>query len=69
MARPAELLLDKKGIIRKRFLTDNWRVRVRPEDLIEVRLARRRIAAAIAATAIARRVGGRDGGAGRPALR
>jgi peroxiredoxin Q/BCP len=34
VARPAVFLIDGKGIIRKRFLTDNWRVRERPEHLL-----------------------------------
>ena len=35
VARPAVLLLDGAGVVRKRFLTDNWRVRTRPEELLE----------------------------------
>lgn len=34
VARPAVLLLDGAGIVRERFLTDNWRVRARPENLL-----------------------------------
>jgi peroxiredoxin len=35
IARPAELILDAGGVIRKRFLTENWRVRERAEHLLE----------------------------------
>jgi peroxiredoxin Q/BCP len=35
IARPAVFILDRQGIIRWRQLTDNWRVRVRPETIIE----------------------------------
>ena len=35
ISRPAEFILDERGIIRKRFLTDNWRVRERAEHLLE----------------------------------
>jgi peroxiredoxin len=35
VARPAVLVLDGAGMIRERFLTDNWRVRVRPENLLQ----------------------------------
>lgn len=33
IARPAVFIVDKAGKIKWRFLTDNWRVRVRPEDI------------------------------------
>jgi peroxiredoxin Q/BCP len=33
-ARPAEFLVDAGGTIRARLLTDNWRVRARPENLL-----------------------------------
>jgi thioredoxin-dependent peroxiredoxin len=35
IARPAELLLDGDGVIRWLMFTDNLRVRVRPEDVLE----------------------------------
>jgi peroxiredoxin len=35
VARPAEFVIDGEGVIRARFLTDNWRVRARPEQLLE----------------------------------
>ncbi len=35
VARPAEILLDGGGVIRDRFLTENWRVRERAERLLE----------------------------------
>jgi peroxiredoxin len=31
IARPGVFILDRSGSVRARFLTDNWRVRVRPE--------------------------------------
>ncbi len=34
VARPAALLVDQKGILRARFLTENWRVRERPDHLL-----------------------------------
>ena len=34
IARPAVFLLDGSGTIRERFLTENWRVRARPEQLL-----------------------------------
>jgi peroxiredoxin len=34
VARPAEFLLDRNGVVRWRSLTDDYRVRARPEDLI-----------------------------------
>ena len=34
VARPAELILDESRIVRKRFITENWRVRERPERLL-----------------------------------
>jgi len=33
--RPAVFILDGDGIIQWRHLTDNWRVRVRPETIVE----------------------------------
>jgi peroxiredoxin len=33
--RPAVFVVDGTGAIRKRWLTDNWRVRVRPEQVLE----------------------------------
>jgi peroxiredoxin len=35
VARPAVFLLDREGKIAWRHLTDNWRVRVRPETVLE----------------------------------
>jgi len=35
IARPAVFVLDRDGIVRWRALTDNWRVRVRPETVLE----------------------------------
>jgi len=35
IARPAVFTLDREGVIRYRALTDNWRVRVRPETFLE----------------------------------
>ena len=34
VARPAELILDESRVVRKRFITENWRVRERPERLL-----------------------------------
>ena len=35
IARPAVFLVEPDGTISWRRLTDNWRVRVRPEDVLE----------------------------------
>ena len=35
IARPAVFILDRQGRIAWRALTDNWRVRVRPETVLE----------------------------------
>ncbi len=35
IARPATLILDDDGRVRWRNLTENWRVRVRPDAVIE----------------------------------
>ena len=35
IARPATLILDADGRVQWRNLTENWRVRVRPEAVIE----------------------------------
>ena len=35
ISRPATLLLDREGRIVYRFIPDNWRIRVRPEMLLE----------------------------------
>ena len=35
ISRPATLLLDEEGRIVYRFIPDNWRVRIRPEMLLE----------------------------------
>lgn len=34
VARPAVFLIDEAGVVRWRFVTDNWRVRVRPEQVL-----------------------------------
>ena len=34
ISRPAVFIIDGDGVIRWRDLTDNWRVRVRPEDIL-----------------------------------
>jgi len=34
IARPAELLLDRNGIVRWRNLTEDFRVRARPEEIV-----------------------------------
>ena len=36
IARPAEFLIDPTGTVRWVNLTDNWRVRPRPEDLLRI---------------------------------
>lgn len=35
VARPAVFLLDGEGVVRARFLTENWRIRQRAETLLE----------------------------------
>ncbi len=35
VARPAELILDENRVVRKRFIAENWRVRERPERLLD----------------------------------
>lgn len=35
ITRPAVFILDREGVIRWRSVTDNWRVRVRPETVLE----------------------------------
>ena len=35
IARPAEFLVDRNGVVRWRNLTDDFRVRARPEQLLE----------------------------------
>jgi peroxiredoxin len=35
IARPAELLIDGSGVIRLAVFTDNYRVRTRPEAVLE----------------------------------
>lgn len=35
IARPATLVIDAEGSVRWRNLTENWRVRVRPDDVID----------------------------------
>ncbi len=39
--RPAVFVIDGDGVVRWRFLTDNWRIRVRPEAIIEALKAER----------------------------
>jgi peroxiredoxin len=34
VARPAEFLVDRNGVVRWRNLTESFRVRVRPEELL-----------------------------------
>jgi peroxiredoxin len=34
IARPAEFLVDRNGIVRWRNLTENFRVRLRPEQIL-----------------------------------
>ena len=35
IARPAVFVLDRDGVVQWRSLTDNWRVRVRPETILK----------------------------------
>ena len=35
IARPAVFILDRQGIIQWQWLTDNWRIRARPETILE----------------------------------
>jgi len=35
ISRPAVFILDNQGIVRWRHLTDNWRVRVHPETIVQ----------------------------------
>ena len=35
IARPATLIIDADGRVRWRKLTENWRVRVRPDEIID----------------------------------
>ena len=35
IARPAVFVLDREGVVQWRELTDNYRVRVRPETILE----------------------------------
>lgn len=35
LARPGVFILDREGVIRWRSITDNWRVRVRPETVLK----------------------------------
>ena len=35
IARPAEFLVSQDGMVRWRQVTENWRVRLRPEQIIE----------------------------------
>ncbi len=36
IARPATFVLDRDGVVRWRDLTDNYRVRPRPDDILRV---------------------------------
>ncbi len=35
IARPAVFVLDREGIVAWKNLTDNWRVRVRPDEVLK----------------------------------
>jgi peroxiredoxin len=35
IARPAVFIIDRQGIIRWQWLTDNWRIRARPETILK----------------------------------
>ncbi len=35
VARPAEFLIDPQGVIRWTEFTENWRIRARPEQILE----------------------------------
>ena len=35
IARPAVFIIDRQGVVRWREITDNWRVRVRPETILK----------------------------------
>ncbi len=35
VARPAEFLIDPRGVIRWTEFTENWRIRARPEQILE----------------------------------
>jgi len=35
VARPATLIIDAEGRVRWRYLTENWRVRVKPDAVID----------------------------------
>ncbi len=35
IARPATFVLDREGVVRWRDFTDNWRIRLRPERVLE----------------------------------
>ena len=35
IARPAEFLVDRRGVVRWRNLTEDYRVRARPEEILE----------------------------------
>ena len=35
IARPAIFILDRQGVIQWQWLTDNWRVRARPETILK----------------------------------
>jgi peroxiredoxin len=36
VARPAEFLIDPQGVVRWTEFTENWRIRARPEQILEV---------------------------------
>jgi peroxiredoxin len=35
IARPAEFLIDKSGVVRWRMLTENYWIRARPQEILE----------------------------------
>lgn len=35
LARPAVYVIDREGVVQWRALTNNWRVRIRPEDILK----------------------------------
>jgi peroxiredoxin len=41
IARPAELLVDRNGVVRWRNLTEDFRVRARPEQIVDAARALR----------------------------
>ena len=39
IARPGVFIIDREGFVRWTYLTDNWRVRARPETIVEQLIA------------------------------